>query len=78
MGHSIRTSVAHKISFVIAVGTYKQNQISSSKNDRVITLVRVSDTYYLGGGEVEEHIIRKWLYNLQLKLRFTKIHKFGQ
>ena len=38
----------------------------ASENDGVIALVCVSDTYYLGGGEMEEHIIR------MLKLRFTK------
>ena len=37
-----------------------------SENDGVIALVCVLDTYYLGGGEMEEHIIR------MLKLRFTK------
>ena len=39
----------------------------ASENDGVIALVCVLDTYYLGGGEMEEHIIIR-----MLKLRFTK------
>ena len=39
----------------------------ASENDGVIALVCVLDTYYLGGGEMEEHIIIG-----MLKLCFTK------